>query len=190
MEPNARSEFAAVSIGTSSAETRNFDDVVQLYWPRIFRFVLASVRDREVAEDLTQDCFWKACKGWNRFRGDSSESTWLMHIAVNVVRDFARNRRIQFWRRAPAIDPATIDEWLRDPNLSPEASVLAKEHVRAIWEAAQSVSPKQRTVFLLRFVEEMELLEIAKVMGVTEGTVKMHLFRAVQAVRKRLRTSQ
>jgi len=87
-------------------------------------------------------------------RYNQSRCSWLLHIAVNVVRDFARNRRLQFWRRAPSIDPTRFEEWLRDPSLSPEANLLAQEHVRGIWEAAQSVSPKQRTVFLLRFVEE------------------------------------
>jgi RNA polymerase sigma-70 factor, ECF subfamily len=55
--------------------------------------------------------------------------------------------------------------------------------VRAVWNAAASLSERQRTVFLLRFVEDMDLLEIAAVTGMKEGTVKAHLFRALQAVR-------
>lgn len=176
-----------LGIEASPAETRNFDEVVQLHWPRVFRFLLASVRDRQLAEDLTQDCFWKAYKGWKRFRGDSSVSTWLMHIAVNVVRDFARSRRLQFWRRAPSVDPVSVESWLPDSGRSPEANVMIQENVRAIWAAAEKVSPKQRTAFLLRFVEGMELLEIAEVMGISESAVKVHLFRAVHTVRKRLR---
>jgi len=58
--------------------------------------------------------------------------------------------------------------------------------VEAIWTAVASVSERQRTVFLLRFVEDMDLLEIAAVTGMKEGTVKTHLFRAVQAVRAKL----
>jgi RNA polymerase sigma-70 factor (ECF subfamily) len=64
--------------------------------------------------------------------------------------------------------------------------VLAREQVEAIWTAVASVSERQRTVFLLRFVEDMDLLEIAAVTGMKEGTVKTHLFRAVQAVRAKL----
>ena len=190
MEPNARSEFVAISMETSPAEIRSFDEIVQLYWPRIFRFMLASVHDRHQAQDLTQDCFCKAYKGWRRFRGDSSVHTWLMRIAVNVVKDFARNRRLQFWRRAPSMDAASIENWLLDVNLSPEASLMARDNIRAIWEAVKSVSPQQRTAFLLRFVEGMEMAEIAAAMGITQGAVKVHLFRAVQAVRKRLRISK
>jgi RNA polymerase sigma-70 factor (ECF subfamily) len=58
--------------------------------------------------------------------------------------------------------------------------------VQAIWTAAASLPGRQRTVFLLRFVEDMELLEIAEVTGMKEGTVKTHLFRALQSVRARL----
>ena len=64
--------------------------------------------------------------------------------------------------------------------------VLAREQVEAIWTAVASLSERQRTVFLLRFVEDMGLLEIAAVTGMKEGTVKAHLFRAVQAVRAKL----
>jgi RNA polymerase sigma-70 factor (ECF subfamily) len=187
MEPNATSEFTLIGMGTSSAEIPSFDDVVQLYWPRVFRFVLASVRDRDAAEDLTQDCFCKAYKGWNGFRGDSSVITWLMHIAVNVIKDFARNQRLQFWRRARVIDPASIGDYLADRTLSPEANVVMQDNLRAIWEAAAVMPSRQRTAFLLRFVEDMELHEIAQVMGVSDGSVKVHLFRAVHAVRKTLR---
>jgi RNA polymerase sigma-70 factor, ECF subfamily len=186
MQPNATPELLTANMDTSASESRNFDDVVQLCWPRVFRFVLASVRDASEAESLTQDCFCKAYRGWNRFRGDSSVNTWLMHIAANLVRDFFRNRRLQFWRRAPSMDAAEIDGWLIDRRLSPEANAVIQQQVRNIWAATERLPLRQKTVFLLRFVDELELSEIAKVMGVSEGTVKVHLFRAVHAVRKRL----
>jgi RNA polymerase sigma-70 factor (ECF subfamily) len=152
--------------------------------------VLASVRDRDAAETLTQDCFWRAYRGWNRFRGDSSVHTWLMHIAVNLVRDYARNLRIQFWRRAPLLSPNDVCDWIPDRDISPEAKAVLKDQIRAVWQASERLSQKQRTVFLMRFVEDMDLLEIAAATGMTEGTVKVHLFRAVHAIRDRLRRSQ
>ena len=85
MDPTATSEFIAVGMESPVVELRDFDKVVQVYWSRIFRFVLASVRDADAAETLTQDCFWKAYRGRNRFRGDSSVSTWLVRIALNLV---------------------------------------------------------------------------------------------------------
>src|SRR5580765_6111218 len=96
MEPAAT---ASAIMEPTVAETRDFDAVVHLYWPRVFRFALASLRDRDAAEALTQDCFLHAYKAWGRFRGDASVQTWLMRIAVNLVRDASRNRRLQFWKR-------------------------------------------------------------------------------------------
>jgi RNA polymerase sigma-70 factor (ECF subfamily) len=67
--------------------------------------------------------------------------------------------------------------------LSPEAIVAAREQVSAIWKVVARLPERQRTVFLLRFVEDMELLEISAVTGMKEGTVKTHLFRALKTVR-------
>ncbi len=73
-----------------------------------------------------------------------------------------------------------------DRHSSPEALVLAKERLASIWSAVARLSGKQRTVFLLRFVEDMDLLEIAAMTGMKEGTVKTHLFRALQSMRVEL----
>lgn len=64
---------------------------------------------------------------------------------------------------------------------------MIQEQVQDIWRATETLSPKQRTVFLLRFIEELDLLEIARATGMSESAVKVHLFRAVHAVRRRVR---
>jgi len=167
-------------MGERAAEIADFDAVVRLYWPRIFRYALASLRDRDAAQTIAQDCFLKAYRGRERFRGDSSLLTWLMQIAVNLVRDHTRNRRLQFWRRAPA---EISREWLQDGEIDPERRILVKEQVDAVWSATARLPERQRTVFLLRYVEEMELLEIAAATGLKEGAVKIHLYRALRSVR-------
>jgi RNA polymerase sigma-70 factor (ECF subfamily) len=163
----------------------DFDSMVRLHRPRIFRFILASLRDKEAAENLTQDCFVRAYRAREQFRGGSSAVTWLMQIAANLIRDHEGSSRLKFWRRAlrSGVDPADVSDWVPDQRRSPEAVALAKERVQAIWRAAANLSDKQRTVFLLRFVEDLDLLEIAAVTGMKEGTVKTHLFRAVESVR-------
>ena len=186
MEPSVSSPAMAAPMDRPAAEIDDFEVVVRLHWARIFRFALASVRDRDAAESLTQDCFVRAYRGRARFRGDSTVQTWLMQIAVNLVRDFARSRRLQFWRQAPTVDPEGASEWIADRDLSPEARAAVKERLAAVWSATASLSERQRTVFLLRFVEDMTLSEIAAATGIKEGTVKGHLFRALEAIRARL----
>lgn len=188
MEPSSTVGWMATAIA-SSHELDDFEAVVRLHWLKVFRFVLASVRDRHTAESLAQDCFFRAYKARDGFRGEASVSTWLMQIAVNLVRDHARDRRLQFWKRArlTAVDVTTAGSWLPDAGASPEAAALMKEQVQAVWDATATLSERQRTVFLLRFVEDMDLLEIAAATGLKEGTVKIHLFRALHAVRERIK---
>lgn len=187
MEPSSAVEWMAPAL-TSSQELDDFDSVVRLYWQRVFRFALASLRDRHSAESLAQDCFFRAYRARASFRGEASVSTWLMQIAVNLVRDHVRDRRLQFWKRArqTAVDVTAAASWIADAGASPEAAASMKERVQAVWDATENLSERQRTVFLLRFVEDMDLLEIAAATGMKEGTVKIHLFRAVQAIRERM----
>jgi RNA polymerase sigma-70 factor (ECF subfamily) len=169
-----------------TVEIQDFDRVMQIYWPRVLRFVMASVRDRDAAETLTQDCFWNAYRSRNGFRGDSSVNTWLMRIAVNGVRKFHRNRRLQFWRQLQqsAVDASVMNELVWDQGISPEARALVSEQVRKVWDATKNLSQRQRTVFLLRFMEDMTVLEIAEATGLSVSSVNVHLFRAVRGVRK------
>jgi RNA polymerase sigma-70 factor (ECF subfamily) len=177
---------------TNAPERDDFDSLVRQHRPRIFRFILASLRDRETAENLTQDCFVRAYQARSQFRGASSVATWFMQIAANLVRDHESSSRLKFWRRSlhSDADVADIGNLIPDRQQSPETAALIHEQVQAIWTAAAGLPARQREVFLLRFVEDMELLEIAEVTGMKEGTVKTHLFRALQAVRARLEATK
>jgi RNA polymerase sigma-70 factor (ECF subfamily) len=188
MEPSVTSAFIPERLDNPVTEVQDFNRVVQFYWPRILRFILASIGDRDVAESLTQDCFWNAYRGRKDFRGDSTLHTWLMRIATNSIRKHLRNRRFQFWRHIQhsAVPPAVVGDWMSDRRISPEGAALVQEQVRAVWSATKDLSERQRTVFLLRFMEDMDILEIAEATGLTESAVNVHLFRAVRAVRKRL----
>jgi RNA polymerase sigma-70 factor (ECF subfamily) len=167
---------------------QEFSAVVTAHRPQIFRFLLASMRDVDLAETLTQDCFLKAHRNWGSFRGESSAMTWLMRIAINLQKDHWRNRRMQFWRRTQtnAVDLDEASEWLPSGERSAEQQMLAREQVGRVWKAVEGLSERQRTVFLLRYVEEQELSEIAQAAGLSEGTVKAHLSRALAKVRTEL----
>jgi RNA polymerase sigma-70 factor (ECF subfamily) len=188
MESAATTCTIAPIMENSPREIADFDAVVRLYWPRIFRFALASLRDRDAAQTVAQDCFLKAWRGRARFRGEASLHTWLMQIAVNLVRDYVRNQRLRFWRKAAvySVGAEMIGRLIPDKCIDSERRVLVKEQIDAVWRATTRLSERQRTVFLLRHVEDMEILEIAAVTGLTEGAVKVHLDRAVRSLRKHL----
>jgi RNA polymerase sigma-70 factor (ECF subfamily) len=171
---------------------RGFAAIAESHRPQIFRFLLASLRDVDLAETLTQECFLKAYRNWKHFRGESSALTWLMRIAINLQKDHWRNRRMQFWRRARthAVDVDEAGEWLPSGERTAEQQMLAREQVAQVWKAVEGLSERQRTVFLLRYVEERELSEIAQATGLSEGTVKAHLSRALGRVRAELKGTQ
>jgi len=189
MEPGVLSPVMTTTMEEPVEDLQDFDRVVALYRPAVFRFILASLRERDDAENLTQDCFLKAFRYRDQFRGDAAVKTWLMRIAANLVRDLTRSRRFQFWKLAQSSAERAQDlsDFVSSREASPEARALAREQLQSIWKATRRLSEKQRAVFLLRFVEDMDLLEIAEVLGMAEGTVKKHLFRALHAVREQMR---
>jgi len=195
---STKSMAAGTAIEPIAVETaqeiaaQEFSRVVEVHRPQIFRFLLASLRDVDLAETLTQECFLKAHRNWASFRGDSSPMTWLMRIAINLQKDHWRNRRLQFWRttRANSVDLDEASEWLPSGERTAEQQMLAREQVAHVWKVVKNLSERQRTVFLLRYVEERELSEIAHATGLSEGTVKAHLSRALGRVRAELRGSR
>jgi RNA polymerase sigma-70 factor (ECF subfamily) len=173
--------------GISEAE---FDEIVRLNQRRIYRVLLALVRDPELADILTQECFLRAYQKRATFRGEASVSTWLTRIAINLARDHGRNRRESFWRKVfgSGTDEAELHaRQVPDARSSPEQQLLAREAVKAVMAAVEKLTPQQREIFVLRFLEEMSLEEIARVRQRDVGTIKAHLFRAVQQVRKALK---
>ena len=133
-----------------------FTAIVTRHRARIFRFLLSSSRDVDLAETLTQECFLKAHRNWASFRGESTAMTWLMRIAINLQKDHWRNRRVQFWKQARtyAVDVNEAGEWLPSGERSAEQQLLARERVRQVSKVVAELSERQRSIFLLRYVEE------------------------------------
>lgn len=165
----------------------DFDTLVCLHQRRIYRILLGHLRDEDAAATLTQECFLRAYRCREEFRGEASVATWLIRIALNLAKDHAKSRRHSFWRR---LFGPSDDEWsdvvdtVAARDASAEAQLLAREELGAVMKAVETLSPQQRAVFTLRFVEEMSLEEIAGATQLKVGTVKVHLSRAVGAVRK------
>ena len=179
-------------IATGIAEEQ-FDEIVRQHQRRVYRVMFLLVRNADVADVLTQECFVRAFEKRSSFRGECRIDTWLLKIAVNLVRDHARSRRASFWKRLIGLADADSEELPNDfPDLgpSPERTVIARRQLEAVWALAAELPERQKTIFLLRFAEELELADIAHVLGLKVGSVKTHLFRAVNAVREKLKEQQ
>ncbi len=170
----------------TAIEASGIEEWMRLYRGRIFRYILFATRDEDVTESLTQDCFMRAHTARASFRGECSMATWLMRIAVNLVRDHQRSVKLRFWKKAAMLDAAEMSDRLPDMKSSTEHQLIAQERVATVWRAVETLSDRQRNIFLLRFVEELELPEIAKAMDLNLNTVKSHLYRALSAVKQQV----
>src|SRR5260370_32048549 len=110
--------------------------IVATYEQRIFRFHLISIRDRDVAQSLTQDTFVRAWAARDTFRGDCSISTWLIRIALNLIRDHTRTDRFRFWKRGSetAIDVSHIASHVPHRDSSLQSRLIASDHIALVWE--------------------------------------------------------
>jgi RNA polymerase sigma-70 factor (ECF subfamily) len=185
-------DAGTLGAGTLGAEARataldDIESVVALYQGRVHRFLLATLRDRDAAETLTQETFLRAWTARESFREDCSVATWLIRIALNLARDHTRTGRFRFWKSlsASAVDVTEIAANVPSGAGSAESQMIARQQVARIWETVGELSARQRTIFLLRFLEEMELPEIAAVTELPLGTVKSHLYRALAVIRER-----
>jgi RNA polymerase sigma-70 factor, ECF subfamily len=175
----------AIAHQVSATPLDDMDAIVATYEQRIFRFHLISIRDRDVAQTLTQDTFVRAWSARSSFRGDCSILTWLMRIALNLVRDHTRTDRFRFWKKVSetAIDISDISSHVPHRDSSLESRLIASEQIALVWESVAKLSDRQRSIFLLRFLEELELSEIATITGLPISTVKTHLYRALATIR-------
>jgi RNA polymerase sigma-70 factor (ECF subfamily) len=175
--------------GLGMSALDDFTPLFQAHQQRIYRVLLGMVRDSDAAQTLTQECFLKAYQKRASFRGEGSVGVWLIKIAVNLARDHRRSRLRALWHRwsSSSEEVADLGQRLPDPHASQERVLLGREEVAGVWSAVEKLSPQQRAVFVLRFVEEMSLEEIAEATSLKVGTVKAHLFRAVRAVRQRVK---
>jgi RNA polymerase sigma-70 factor (ECF subfamily) len=184
MDPKVASSGRSVAELTLAQE--DIGEWLRLYRGRIYRYILFATRDEDVADSLTQDCFLRAHTARASFRGECALSTWLMRIAINLVRDHQRLRHLRFWKKAAIVDAAEMSDRLPDNASSAESRLIARERLEAVWRAVDTLSDRQRSVFLLRFVEEMELAEIATATDLNLSTVKSHLYRALEAMKQQV----
>ncbi len=174
--------------GRAIGELDDIDQLVKTYRARLLRFVTFSTGDPDLAETITQDCLLKAYNARQSFRGDSSVNTWLTSIAVNLIRDHQRTQKFKFWKqaKATAVDVTDVASFIKSEHSTQEAQLIAKQQVAQLSTIIDTLSFNQRTIFLMKFSDEMDLGDISEAMNMPINTVKTHLHRALKAVRSQL----
>lgn len=159
--------------------------LVQRFQRRIHRVALAIVRNEIDADTITQDTFVQAYTSLARFEGRSEFETWLTRIAINRSRDWLRRRKFVSLFSRDDEDREVMLEAV-DERPDPEREMMSRQLRSSIERAERSLSSQQKIIFRLRHYEGRPLEEIAELLGLQSGTVRAHLFRAVQKIRAEL----
>jgi RNA polymerase sigma-70 factor, ECF subfamily len=160
-----------------------FSMLVAKYQSKVFSMAISFVRDRETADDLSQEVFLKAYLALPKFKFRSEFGTWLYRISVNHVRDFLRKRK-----RLNEVSLETVGELpvLDDSEETREREKIELARKALLHRALETLTPKFRTVLTLRDIEGLSYEEIARILRVSPGTLDSRLHRARKSLRKKL----
>lgn len=172
-----------------AGDKRAFDVLVRKYQHKLVKLIMRYVSDPADAMDIAQEAFIKAYRAMANFRGDSSFYTWLYRIGINT----AKNYVVAQGRRPPDSDIDAedaerydIQSRLKDQD-TPEGLAQRDEIERTVLEAIEALPEDLRTAITLRELEGLTYEEIAQAMDCPVGTVRSRIFRAREAIDKRLR---
>jgi RNA polymerase sigma-70 factor (ECF subfamily) len=169
-------------------EKNAFRQLVELYKVKIYRLAYDLTGNGMDAEDLSQDVFLKAYRSLDKFRGDAKFGTWLYRITVNTCLDHRSKKSLSM------ITPITITQHEDDsspleqagssilPDRAAEASLIQNNIERAL----EQLTPREKTVFMLRHYHDLPLKEIAETLDISLGSVKTLLFRAIRRLQNEL----
>lgn len=166
-----------------------FHELVGRHKKKIYFLAYDITGDHHEAEDISQEVFIKMYRSLKTFRRDAKMSSWLYQITVNASIDSLRRKSSRQESPVGEFDRLSLKENLAssadhvfDPLRSAESSQI-QNHIS---QALKKISPKERTIFVMRHYNDLKLNEIAEVLGITIGTVKSLLFRAIRKLRKEL----
>ena len=164
-----------------------FDTLVARHQGRAYRLAWSLLRDVEDARDISQEAFLRVYRTAASFRGEARFSTWFYRIVVNLCLDHRRRRG--WWHRLVGGRGADSDDPLdslpsRDGDPTDD---LARDQLMArVWGAMDGLAPQQRAALVLHVQEELPTREVADILSCSEATVRVHVHRAVRALRKSL----
>jgi RNA polymerase sigma-70 factor (ECF subfamily) len=167
-----------------------FDLLVRKYQHKVVKLVLRYVRNPAEAEDIAQEAFIKAYRALPQFRGDSAFYTWMYRIAINTAKNSLASRdRSPIAYDLDLTDPEeshSVQTKLQDPD-TPEGMALTEEIRGIVNSAIEGLPEELKTAIVLRELDGLSYEEIAAAMECPVGTVRSRIFRAREAIDKRLR---
>ena len=151
-----------------------FAALVDRYKDMVFTLSLKMLKDRQEAEEVSQDSFLKVYKSLDRYKGESKFSTWIYKVAFNTCLDrIKKNKRLQ-----ALANIGEIDEQETTPLINGLDLIEEKERKQLIQDCMQELEGEDGFLLTLYYFEEQSLEEIAKIIGITSNNVKIRLYRS------------
>ncbi|MBI4552359.1 MAG: sigma-70 family RNA polymerase sigma factor [Candidatus Latescibacteria bacterium] len=164
-----------------------FATLVERHKTAVFSMACRIIGKREDAEEAAQDAFIRAYRALDQFRRDSKFSTWLYRIAMNVCLTKAKQTRFDATSIEASMeeDEESVPLQLPDRGESPDRLVERNEFRERVHALIASLSPKYSAVLMLYHIQDCSYEEISEILNLPIGTVKAHLFRAREALKRR-----
>ena len=160
----------------------SLERLVDHFYGAIFRMVYYRIPSRMDAEDLTQDIFRQMIKSLPNLKDPDKLKPWLFRLALNRIRDFYRKKSIlSFFGSTIEIDADA--QATEDSHHDPLKNLMQKELQTQFWQFSKGLPRWEREVFILRFMDNLDLTDIAQVLKKNVNTIKTHLYRAVKKFR-------
>jgi RNA polymerase sigma-70 factor, ECF subfamily len=171
-----------------AGDERAYRELIERYQSRVFSLALRMVRQREDAEDLTQETFVRMFRAADRYDPTRPFGAWLFTIASRLCIDHIRRRKLKVVSLSQSEPGSTEDHQmdLEDPGLGPDEITSRNQEERRTQELIDSLPPHYRIVVMLRHQQDLSYDEIAAALGIPLGTVKARIHRARALLRGRI----
>ncbi len=161
-----------------------FEALARFYWAPIYKMVYYRIRSKMDAEDITQDVFLTAFKRVSTLKEISRFRSWLFAIAINRTRDYQRKRRLfGLIGISASKGDQEIEGYEEDRGNDPLSGVAKRDFWEQVDKFLSKLSRLEKEIFVLRFMDQLNISEIAEVMGKGQSTIKTHLYRALKKFR-------
>ncbi len=166
-----------------------FADIVDIYKDKIYQLCYRMLGNVHEAEDIAQEAFIRAYVNIDSFDINRKFSTWLYRIATNLTIDRIRKKKPDYYldAKVAGTEGLTMYSQIAADGVLPEDEVVSLELSNTIQQKILKLPDKYRTVIVLKYIDELSLIEIGEILNIPVGTVKTRIHRGREALRKQLR---
>tara|TARA_B100000959_G_C14777905_1_gene540302 strand:- start:239 stop:817 length:579 start_codon:yes stop_codon:yes gene_type:complete len=185
MEKRLNQFMTQIALSNTLADDirKEFNSLVHDFGPKALAIAYHYVGNKAAAQDVAQEAFMKAHRALNQFRGDSALSTWFFTILVREAKRYRKRQK----RKQQILDLFRFSKPDDDEtNLQEIDSIERNEIQKALANAIMHLSPNQRDVIILIYMQDLTVAETATILGKASGTIKSHMHRALEKLREEL----